>query len=45
MGDLLGFNKTTIYEESNLSQNPVYILSFDNILLECDIAKGMIFKG
>ena len=45
IGDLLGFNKTTIYEEYNLSPNPVDSLSFDNIFLECDIAQGMIFKG
>ena len=44
-GDLLGFNKTTIFEEYNLSSNPVDILSFDNIFLECNIAQGMIFKG
>ena len=43
--DLLGFNKTTIFDEYNLSPNPVVILSFDNIFLECDIAEGMIFKG
>ena len=43
--DLLGFNKTTIYEENKLSPNPVDILSFDNILLECDIAQGLIFRG
>ena len=43
--DLLGFNKTTILEEYNLSPNPVDILSFDNIFIETDIAKGMIFKG
>ena len=43
--DLLGFNKTTIFEEYNLSPNPVDILSFDNIFLECNIAQGMIFKG
>ena len=43
--DLLGFNKTTIYEEYNLSPNPADILSFDNIFFECDIAQGMIFKG
>ena len=43
--DLLGFIKTTKYEEYNLSNNPVDILSFDNIFLECDIAQGMIFKG
>ena len=45
MGDLLGFNKTTIFEEYNLSPNPVDILSFDNIFLEFNIAKGMIFRG
>ena len=45
IGSLLGFNKRTIYEEYNLSDNPVDILSFDNIFLECDIAQGMIFKG
>ena len=27
-----------------LSPNPVDILSFDNIFLESDIAKGMIYK-
>ena len=43
--DLLGFNKTTIYEENSSSPNPVDILSFDNILLETDIAQGMIFRG
>ena len=43
--NLLGFNKTTIFEEYNLSPNPVDILSFDNIFLECNIAQGMIFKG
>ena len=45
IGSLLGFNKTTIFEEYNLSQNPVDILNFDNIFIETDIAKGMIFKG
>ena len=45
IASLLGFNKRTIYEEYNLSDNPVDILSFDNIFLECDIAQGMIFKG
>ena len=44
IGDLLGFNKTTIFEQYNLSPNPVDILSFDNIFLECDIAQGMIFR-
>ena len=45
IGDLLGFNKTTIFEEYILSPNPVDLLSFDNIFLECNIAQGMIFKG
>ena len=44
MRDLLGFNAGTLYEEYNLSSNPVDILSFDNIFLECNIAQGMIFK-
>ena len=43
--DLLGFDKTTIYEEYNLSPNPVDILSFNNIFLECNIGQGMIFRG
>ena len=43
--DLLGFDKTTIFEEYNLSPNTVDILSFDNIFLECNIAQGMIFRG
>ena len=44
IGDLPGFNKTTIFGEYNLSPNPVDILSFDNIFIETDIAKGMIFE-
>ena len=43
--DLLGFNKTTTFEEYNLSKNTVDILSFDNNSLERDIAQDMIFKG
>ena len=42
--DLLGFHAITLYEEYNLSTNPVDILSFDNFFLECDIAQGMISK-
>ena len=45
MRNLLGFIKATIYEENKLSQNPVDILSFENIFLECDFAQGMIFRG
>ena len=44
IGSLLGFNKRTIYEEYNLSDNPVDILSFDNIFIETDIAQGVIFR-
>ena len=45
IGSLLGFNNRTIYEEYNLSDNPVDIISFDKIFIECDIAQGMIFRG
>ena len=45
IGDVLGFIKFTIFEEYNLSPNPVDILSFGNIFIETDIAQGMIFKG
>ena len=45
IGSLLGFNKIQLYEEYNLSQNPVDILSFDNTFIETNIARGMIFKG
>ena len=41
----MGFNKTTIFAEYILSPNPVDILSFDNIFLDCNIAQGMIFRG
>ena len=44
-GSLLGFNKKSIYEEYKISDNPVDILSFDNIFIETDIAQGMIFKS
>ena len=45
IGQLLGFSKTTIYEEYNISPNLVDIISFDNFFIECDIARGMIFRG
>ena len=45
MKDLLGFHAITLYNEYNLSPNPVDIISFNNIFIETDIAKGMIFKG
>ena len=43
--DLLGFNARTLYEEYTPSNNPVDILSFGNTFLECNIARGMIFRG
>ena len=43
--DIQGFIKTSIYEEYNLSPNPVDIILFDNCFIETDIAIGMIFKG
>ena len=45
IGSFLGFNETILYEEYNLSKNPVDILSFDNILIHTDIAQGRIFKN
>ena len=45
IGSLLGFNETILWEEYNLSPNPVDILSFDNIFIETDIAQGMICRG
>ena len=45
MRDLLGFNARTLYEEYNLSPNPVDIISFNNLFIETDIAKGLIFMG
>ena len=45
IGNLLGFGETILWDEYNLSPNQVDILSFDNIFIETDIAKGMIFKG
>ena len=43
--NLLGFNAFILEDEYNLCNNPVDILSFDNIFLECDIAQGMIYRG
>ena len=43
--NLFEFNGTILYEEDNLSQNPVDILSFENFFLECGIAQGMILEG
>ena len=43
--EILRFNARTLYDEYNLSTNPVNIISINNIFIETDIAKGMIFKG
>ena len=43
--NLLGFNEILLWGKYNLSDNPVDILSFDNIFIHTDIAQGMIFKG
>ena len=45
IGNLLGFNEILVWGKYNLSDNPVDILSFDNISIECNLAQGMIFKG
>ena len=37
--NILGFHAITLYEEYKISKNPVDILSFDNIFLECDLAQ------
>ena len=42
--NLIGLDKTTVFEENNISPNQFDILSFDKIFLECDIAQGMFFK-
>ena len=42
--DFLGFNARPLYEEYNLSNNRVDILSFDKIFLRTNISQGMIFR-
>ena len=44
MRDLLGFKANTVYKK-NPPPNPVDILSFDNFVLKCDVAQGMIYRG
>ena len=39
IGHFVGFNARTIYEEYNLSTNPVDIISFNNTIIETHIAK------
>ena len=45
IGYCLAFNAPTLSEKYNLSQNPVDILSFDNIIFGCNIAQNMVFRG
>ena len=45
IGTFLGFNEILVWGKYNLSDNPVDILSFDNVFIECDIAQGLIFRG
>ena len=39
------FWKKIINEEINFSENPVEIISFDNLFIETNIAKGLIING
>ena len=45
IGKRLAFNENILWEENELSHDQVENLSFDNIFIETDIAKGMIFRG
>ena len=45
VGILLRFNEILLWAKYNLSNNPVDILSFDNIFIETNILRGLIFKG
>ena len=45
IGKVLGFIETILCEQYKLSDNPVEILSFDNIFIQTDISQGMIFRG
>ena len=40
----LGFDAVTIFKEENFSQNPVDILSFEKVFLECNFPQGKIFR-
>ena len=42
---LLRFHETILYEEYNLSTNPVDYFSFDNIFIHTNLAQGMILKS
>ena len=42
--NILGFHETILYQGYKLSPNPVDIISLDNIFIETDIAREMIFE-
>ena len=42
--EFLRFDSVVIYDQYNLSHNPVEILSFDNMFMETNIAQGMTFQ-
>ena len=43
--DLLAFRPKILNGEYNISDHPVDILSFDNIFIETNVSRGLIFKG
>ena len=43
--EFLGLKPVVVHEGYNFRPDPVDILSFDNIFVETDIAKGMLFTG
>ena len=45
IGTLLGFSEILVWGKYNLSDNAVEIISFDNIFIECNIARGMVYRG
>ena len=44
MRNLQGVKPSVLHDENSLPDNPVDISSFYKILLETDIAQGMVFK-
>ena len=43
--DILGVDATTFYGKNKLSPSPADILSFDNVFLATDFARGMFLRG
>ena len=44
VGIFLGFKEILLWAKYNQSNNPIEILSFDNIFIETNISRGLIFK-